>query len=75
MAGVLALLLVVSGSLFAMAALAIAWTALFACVHVIGELARPIRDRAKARARRSEACRVDAVEVPLILPGPVTVAV
>jgi fatty acid desaturase len=68
MAAVLALLLIVPGSLIVMSIFMIAWTFLFTVLHVIGELARPMRDHARARAQRSEARRVDAVKVSLVLP-------
>ena len=71
MAAVLALLLVVPGSLMVMSLMVIAWTILFVLLHVIGEIARPMRDHVRARAQRAEARRVDAVEVPLVLPEPV----
>jgi hypothetical protein len=54
MAGVLALLLVVPGALIAMPLGAVAWTALFACLHLMGELARWLREHLRTRAEDAE---------------------
>jgi len=70
MAAVVALLLVIPGSLMVMSLIVIAWTILFTVLHVIGELARPMRDYVRARAQRSEARRIDTFEAPLVLPEP-----
>ena len=69
MAAVVALLLLVPGSLLVIALLAVAWTALFVCLHVVAEIIHPLRARIYVRVRRAETARIEAVELPLISPG------
>lgn len=68
MAGVLALVLLVPGSLLVVGAMAIVWTGAFVIAHAAGVIASGARAAVRQRIPRRAGPAVPVVELPVVLP-------